>query len=137
MRTQTRLLKDHQLRFTASRGAILSLFLQNAHALSYADIEKAVAAAYDRVTVYRTLKAFVERGVLHKVLDDDGGLKYALCSDHCAEADHHHEHVHFKCLACGQTSCLEDVSIPSVSLPLGYQISELNLLIQGRCNRCN
>jgi Fur family ferric uptake transcriptional regulator len=135
-RTQTQLLKEHHLRSTSSRAAILSLFLQNDCALSYSDIEKRIATSYDRVTVYRTLKTFVDSGVIHKVLDDSGGLKYALCAIACTIHNHHHEHVHFKCSACGETICLEQVDIPSIQLPIGYSASELNLLIQGVCDKC-
>lgn len=130
------LLRSHQLRSTPSRSKILHLFLTSGHALSYSDIEKEVASSFDRVTVYRTLKSFVDKGVVHKVLDDGGSLKYALCSDHCHDADHHHDHVHFKCTQCGQTNCLDQVDIPDVKLPKGYKAEELNLLIQGTCQNC-
>lgn len=135
-RTQTQLLKEHQLKSTSSRAAILSLFLQHDRALSYSDIEKKIATSYDRVTVYRTLKTFLDRGVIHKVLDDGGSLKYALCDTECVGDTHHHEHVHFKCNNCGQTSCLEEVGIPTIQLPAGFSASELNLLIQGVCDKC-
>lgn len=130
------ILKDFSLRNTSSRSDILHLFLDHPYALSYSDIEREVAPTYDRVTVYRTLKTFLDKGVVHKVLDDEGGLKYALCKDHCTTAEHHHEHVHFKCTQCGQTNCLEDMEIPEVRLPRGYRARELNLLIQGVCPKC-
>ncbi len=130
------ILKDFRLRKTSSRADILHLFIAHPYALSYSDIEKEVAESYDRVTVYRTLKTFLDKGVVHKVLDDAGSLKYALCKDHCTSAEHHHEHVHFKCVICGQTNCLEDVKIPVVQLPKGYKADELNLLIQGSCSKC-
>ena len=130
------LLRSHKLRSTPSRSAILDLFLNSNHALSYSDIEREVVAAFDRVTVYRTLKSFVDKGVVHKVLDDGGSLKYALCSDHCHDTDHHHDHVHFKCTNCGQTNCLDDLEIPAVKLPKGYKVTEMNLLIQGTCQNC-
>lgn len=135
-RTQTQLLKEHHLRSTSSRAAILSLFLQNDRALSYSDIEKKIAASYDRVTVYRTLKTFLDSGMIHKVLDDGGSLKYALCDVSCSTSEHHHEHVHFKCASCGQTNCLDQVAIPFIQLPKGYAATELNLLIQGVCDKC-
>jgi len=134
--TQTQLLTDHHLRSTSSRAAILSLFLQNDCALSYSDIEKRIADSYDRVTVYRTLKTFLDSGVIHKVLDDGGSLKYALCDIACTSKDHHHEHVHFKCVSCGETNCLEQVGIPTIQLPVGYSATEFNLLIQGVCDKC-
>ena len=137
MKTQTQLLRDHRLRRTSSRSAILGLFQRNTQALSHGDIEKHLASGFDRVTVYRTLKAFVDKGVLHKVLDDQGALKYALCNDDCSVSGHRHEHVHFKCSHCGETSCMEGVAIPPVTLPGGYEAHEMNLLIQGICERCS
>lgn len=134
-RTQTQLLREHQLRSTASRSSILSIFLRNSHALSYSDIERQVATNYDRVTVYRTLKTFLDKGVIHKVLDDGGTLKYALCNELCIN-EHHHDHVHFKCTQCGQTNCLENVEVPGVRLPVGYTVSEKDLLLHGVCPNC-
>jgi Fur family ferric uptake transcriptional regulator len=136
MKAGGQILKDYQLRTTTSREAILQLFIKNGFALSYSDIEREIAASFDRVTVYRTLKTFLDKGVIHKVLDDEGSLKYALCSDPCSTHEHHHEHVHFKCEKCGQTNCLESVTIPQITLPKGFSAKEMNLLIQGRCNKC-
>lgn len=135
-RDQDQILKDFQLRSTTSRSAILELFLHNNHALSYSDIEREIATSFDRVTVYRTLKTFLDKGVVHKVLDDGGGLKYALCNDHCTSEGHHHEHVHFKCTKCGQTNCMDEVEVPGIKLPPGFKPLEFNLLIQGVCNKC-
>src|SRR5688572_21922597 len=129
------LLKGFKLRSTPNRQEILHLFLKKNHALSHGDIEKEIDNSLDRVTVYRTLKTFLDKGLIHKVLDDEGGLKYALCNDACTSSAHRHEHVHFKCIKCGQTSCL-NIEIPAVKLPKGYKARELNLLIQGTCESC-
>jgi Fur family transcriptional regulator, ferric uptake regulator len=129
------LLKEFKLRSTPNRQEILHLFLQKNYALSHGDIEKEIDSSLDRVTLYRTLKTFLDKGLIHKVLDDEGSLKYALCNEACSTAEHHHEHVHFKCAQCGQTYCL-DVEVPSVKLPKGYRPSAVNLLIQGVCERC-
>lgn len=130
-----RILKDFKLRSTPSRAAILDAFLNHRYALSHGDLEKEIPASFDRVTVYRTLKTFLDRGLIHKVLDDAGGMKYALCNDACSSAHHHHDHVHFKCTRCGQTNCLQ-VEIPAIALPKGYQADDVNLLIQGVCVNC-
>lgn len=129
------LLRNYSLRSTPSRQEILHIFLKKDYALSHADIEGEVSKELDRVTLYRTLKTFLDKGIIHKVLDDSGALKYALCNDACTIAGHHHEHVHFKCDKCGQTNCLE-VEIPVVRLPKGYKPAEMNLLIQGVCPNC-
>ncbi len=135
MTPSDQILRAHRLRLTPGRKAILGLFIRRKHALSHADIERWLQPRYDRVTVYRTLRTFLKRGLIHKVLDDEGALKYALCSDTCTATTHHHNHVHFKCNRCGETSCLE-VDIPPVHLPRGYRASEWNLLIQGVCHKC-
>lgn len=131
-----RLLKLFSMRSTPSRQEILNLFLKRDYALSHGDIEKEISNSLDRVTVYRTLKTFLDKGLIHKVLDDEGSLKYALCNEACSEAEHHHDHVHFKCTRCGQTNCL-DLEVPDVKLPKGYQPKEVNVLIQGICERCS
>lgn len=131
-----KLLKDFRLRSTPSRQEILHLFLQKDYALSHSDIEKEISNELDRVTVYRTLRTFLDRGLIHKVLDDEGGMKYALCNEACSSTNHHHNHVHFKCTECGQTSCLS-IEIPHVKLPRGYKPKEVNLLIQGVCENCS
>jgi Fur family ferric uptake transcriptional regulator len=130
------LLRDFRLRSTLNRQEILHLFLNKNYALSHGDIEKEIDNTLDRVTVYRTLKTFLDKGLIHKVLDDEGSLKYALCKEACSKAEHHHDHIHFKCTKCGQTNCL-NIDVPTVKLPKGYRASEVNLLIQGVCERCN
>lgn len=130
------LLKDFQLRSTPGRQEVLAIFLKNSHALSHGDIERNMPDDFDRVTLYRTLKTFLDKGLVHKVLDDEGGLKYALCNHNCNASGHDHNHVHFKCTVCGQTSCL-DIEIPGIKLPKGYKSVESNLLIQGTCHNCS
>ncbi len=139
MTTLLSTLRSNNLRQTDAREAVLSVFVNGQFALAHSDIENQLADKFDRVTIYRTLKTFVDKGLIHKVLDDVGGMKYAICKSECntAEHQHNHDHVHFKCNVCGQTSCLEKVIIPSIALPLGYKKEEMNLLVQGVCAGCN
>ena len=131
------LLKDHSLRLTEGRMDVLSIFMDKDFAISHGDIETEVNYKYDRVTIYRTLKSFLDKGLIHKVLDDNGSTRYALCDHACSIEAHQHDHIHFKCLKCGQTTCLDAVDIPSVKLPPGFQTVESNYLISGICNRCS
>lgn len=133
--TTADILKDNQLRVTSCRRDVLQTFLKRQVALSHADLEEALKENYDRVTIYRTLKTFVDSDLIHKVLDDSGATKYALCL-HDVQT-HDHEHVHFKCLKCGQTNCIEEVSLPAIPLPKGYIGKEMNLLVQGICKNCS
>jgi Fur family transcriptional regulator, ferric uptake regulator len=134
---QLEILKEHKLRHTGSREDILGIFLRESFALSHADVEQRLPEGFDRVTLYRTLKTFVDKGLIHKVLDDEGETKYAICKEPCRADHHHHAHAHFKCTRCGLTNCLEQVEIPAIQLPKGYQSEEVNLLVQGVCELCN
>ena len=131
------ILSSHALRKTGCREEVLRLFLHRNIALAHGDIEHAMFASFDRVTVYRTLKTFLDKGILHKVLDDSGSMKYALCRDTCAHEEHHHQHIHFKCITCGNTTCIEEVHIPNIKLPAGYVGKETDILVQGTCILCN
>ena len=56
-------LKRSQLSVTDSRKKILELFLERKAALAHADIEQHSGDEFDRVTIYRTLQTFVEKGI--------------------------------------------------------------------------
>lgn len=130
-------LREFDLRHTGCRADILQSFQSYDYALSQGNLEELFGQRFDRVTIYRTLKTFVEKGIIHKVLDDEGGTKYALCKvSECSHENHHHDHVHFKCLACGNTTCIETVHIPAINLPEGYKRTEVNMLVQGTCPSC-
>lgn len=132
------LLNRHALRLTESREEILLLFMEQGSALSQPEIEKSVQTC-DRVTIYRTLSTYLEKGIIHKVLDDSGLMKYALCStEDCNQKHYHtHDHVHFKCKLCGDTTCIEEVLVAPFSLPQGFIVQEVNVLLQGTCSKCN
>lgn len=131
------ILKETGLRVTDTRKDILQNFIDTASAISQGDIESAMGSGLDRVTIYRTLRTFTDKGIIHKILDDNGGVKYALCKDACkSDGHHHHDHVHFKCSSCQQTTCLETHFIPEIKLPDGYQKEEVNILVQGVCPNC-
>jgi len=137
MITSKQILISHGLRLTNSREEILNIFLGHKTALSQPEIEKELHSC-DRVTIYRTLATYLEKGILHKVLDDVGAMKYALCAESCHSDHYHaHDHIHFKCNVCGNTTCVEDIHVPTLQLPQGFKMSEMNILIQGTCPSCN
>lgn len=129
------LLSDYQLRHTAQRIQILQEFLRQSHALSHNDLEQKFDGQMDRATIYRCLRQFVDAGILHRIPDDQFQTKYAVCAS-CETAHHHHDHVHFNCTACNETTCLDEAVIPSFSLPEGFRAIEKILIVQGLCPRC-
>lgn len=130
------ILRRNRLSVTGSRQKILNLFLANKGALAHADIEHKAGEKFDRVTVYRTLQAFVEKGILHTIPTADNSVKYALCKNDCFEGHHHDNHIHFVCSVCGKTECLDEVIIPLVKLPKNYSASNVEIVVNGICSTC-
>jgi Fur family ferric uptake transcriptional regulator len=130
------ILKKNQLSVTGSRQKILDLFLQSNGALEHSDIEKKTGETFDRVTVYRTLQSFVEKGIIHLIPTTDNSIKYALCKDECEAGHHHDNHVHFICGDCNKTICLDDVTVPDVKLPKGFKPNHAEMLVTGVCGDC-
>lgn len=128
------LLRTHDLRATDCRIDVLNIFFSKQMALSYRDLEENLNS-YDRVTLYRTLNSFIEKGILHRIPDDSGYARYALCQEECTSRKHNHGHIHFKCTECGKIECLETQKVPHVSVA-GYLIKEANLILSGTCKTC-
>ncbi len=136
MKTQPDILKQSGLSVTESRKKILDLFLETDGALAHADIEKNTASAFDRVTVYRTLQTFVEKGIIHQIPTTDNSILYALCKHNCEQGHHHDDHVHFICSNCDKTICLDEVTVPDVKLPKNFTKQQAAMVVTGICEDC-
>ena len=119
---------------TAMRELVLKILSEQTSAVSLADIENMFNKA-DKTTLYRTLKTFEENKLIHSIDDGTGSVKYALCAENC-QCNPHDLHVHFFCIKCKHTYCLNDTPIPSVTLPLGFEIKTINMVVKGTCANC-
>jgi Fur family transcriptional regulator, ferric uptake regulator len=131
------LLRRNSLSITDSRKKILHLFLAQEGALAHGDIEKRAGEKFDRVTIYRTLQTFVDKGIIHTIPTADNSVRYALCKDECSEGHHHDHHVHFVCNECDNTFCLDDVVTPDLKMPKGYAATHVEVVVEGLCKNCN
>ncbi len=130
-----RILKSRELRATNVREKILELFIDAPKAITHRDIELAFDYI-DRITLYRTLKAFEEKGLIHKIEDGSGVAKYARCIDNCDEDHHHDDHVHFHCNDCGDTFCVEEVEVPYIKSPSKHLVTKTTIVLNGTCEQC-
>ena len=130
------ILKRNNLSITDGRMKILELFYNSDGALAHADIEKKTGLAVDRVTVYRTLQTFVEKGIIHQVPTTDNSILYALCKHNCEKGHHHDNHVHFVCNQCEATVCLDEVTVPAVKLPVGFRPIQAAMIVTKNSKNC-
>lgn len=118
---------------TSMRILVYDFLEQQQTAMSLSEIESHFYKA-DRVTIYRTLKTFEEKGIVHSI-QENTTTKYILCHDECDEQTHKDRHLHFYCKICKQTTCKEDFVIPQ-NETRDYRIDEIKLFGKGICENC-
>jgi len=132
-----RLLKQNGLKVTPHRLRVLDEIMHKDAAISQPDLEKLLGKDIDRVTLYRILASFEEKGIVHKVFDLHGTATYASCSDACSGDHHHDQHVHFMCSSCNSVYCLEEITLPKIPLPPNFTMESLAINAVGRCADCS
>jgi len=131
-----KLFASKELRITAMRLLIYKFLVQRETAVALSDIENAFTKA-DRTTLYRTIKTFEEKAIIHQIDDGTGITKYALCEKGCNCEIETDLHLHFHCNNCDETICLTEHKIPHISIPEGYVAEDVNLVVKGICEKCS
>jgi len=131
------LLKEHNLSITRIRLELLKQLLKSEVALSPAELSCQLKTECDRVTLYRNLKAFVEKGIVHQIFVDNHESKYVLPERNKGTGKNEIEHIHFKCVRCNVVKCLHNYPVIPVELPEGFVKLETNYVIFGLCNACS
>ena len=121
------------VRNTTAKTEIQELIANSSVTLSHTEIQSATDGLCDRVTIYRVLERLTDEGLIHKVVNVDGVVKYAGC--HSCSEKHNHNHIHFSCQKCKSVICLEDVQ-PSFTLPKKYKVSEVGFTLSWPFPQC-
>lgn len=130
------ILTRKKMRKTPFREKVLEIFLANDQAVSVSDIENHLGA-HDRVTLYRTIKSFMEKGVIHEIVMPGDVRKLALCSMTCDGGEGHreHKHIHFQCKSCEEVFCIEVDELPEIELN-NFMVEEVEVQMRGLCRAC-
>ena len=135
--TPEQILKEHDLRVTAPRLAVLKA-LSGAHpVVTMEEIhQKCGLKKIDFATVYRSIQTFLELGIVESVELGDGSIRYELCN---ADDEHHHHHHHVVCVRCKRIEAIENCGVPHFEKELramGYRDIQHRLEFQALCKRC-
>lgn len=122
----------HGVRPTAVRTLVWEEARRQTETFSLADMERWMPTM-DRSSIFRALRLFAAHHLLHVLDDGTGQQKYCVCR--CG-TDSHINHIHFTCLSCGKTYCLEDYAIPVVDMPPGFSVAEVEYIVKGICANC-
>lgn len=127
-------LRQRSLKATPIRVELLKLLSDTEAAHPYSEIQNHLKS-FDRVTLYRTINALIESGIVHKASTSGDEIFYALCSKQCSKHCHNHEHIHFICRTCQEVSCIHVEQSIKIGLP-DYQIEEVSVEVSGICKKC-
>ena len=130
------LLKHKNIKSTAMRNLVLQYFLDTNKAIDLKDLEMYFHYS-DRTTLFRTIKTFQEKGLIHAIKDGSVSTKYALCSESCTSENHIDIHPHFYCEKCHSTICLRKLRIPTITMGSNFTVNSTELIIKGICEDCN
>ncbi len=129
------LLKQHGLKATAPRGAILGVLAAKHEPLSAQDIYKKLPkkTEIDLVTVYRTLASFEKAGIVKRVDLRSDAVLYELNDEH---------HHHIVCTSCGTVEDFDLCDIGEMAKKIAGHakrfktIGDHSLELFGICNAC-
>ena len=123
---------------TKFRIDLLRLFCKSKKSLLVDDVIVFFGNMINKVTVYRALEDFENKGLIHKVPDKKNRKRFSLCDfDDCSPESHIHNHSHFICDICNTTFCIDDIIPPKISNIKGYHIKQSSLILEGYCDKCN
>lgn len=123
------------IKATANRIIIYQALESARHPMSLADLEEKLLTM-DKSSIFRVLNLFVKHDVVHAFEDGRGIQHYELC-DHEDECLHTDTHPHFYCEQCHRSFCLDDTTLPHISLPDGYIPHFYSFVIKGLCADCS
>ncbi len=130
------LFKEKKVRVTAFRRTVYEIFEKYKSAISVNFIESELKD-FDRITLYRTLKLFKEKGIIHEITFPYKEKKLALCKEDCKDntETHNHDHIHFHCNQCKEVYCVDILNFPQLNLT-NYQVDKIEIQAMGTCAKC-
>lgn len=123
------LLRSAGLRVTQARLDVLGALQARARPLSHREAREALPGL-DQATVFRNLTALVDGGVAVRVDLGDRVWRFTLAGRLAPV----HDHPHFTCLACGEITCLDEVSVQGPRVARLMEGAEVQ--IRGTCEGC-
>lgn len=127
------ILRDNKKKVTPERLELFS-WMEKKHLFTSAELESWFSKI-GRASIFRTIKLFLELGILRRVSLWESGESYEI---ECCKK-HHHEHM--KCNLCGTILSFSSEKICSKifseAKKLGFHIDEHSLSILWKCKNCN
>jgi Fe2+ or Zn2+ uptake regulation protein len=132
----SRILREHGLRTTRPRLAVLAVLIAACRPLSAPELIAILASTgIDFTTVYRALDIFVSEEIARAVGTLQPGRRFEIHAPFGAPSFH----PHVQCRRCGIMACLEQGLLPAPALPFdhcGFLVERTDLYLLGWCAEC-
>jgi Fe2+ or Zn2+ uptake regulation protein len=131
-----RWLAGQGLKVTPVRLAVLEILGSAAWAMQAREILEAIRTRrrVNKVTVYRILEDFTQRGMVRRLSLDGRVSHYELA------CEHHPPHPHFQCQTCHEIQCLDPAPMTRIWTelqgPLGNRADHIDIRVEGLCHKC-
>lgn len=122
----------HQHKVTRQRVGVLFFLMRCRKAFTFKQLSDALVETSDRVTIYRTLNAFVSRGIVGKALNEKGTACFFYL-DHLKE--NKRTHTYLQCKHCEEVIGLPSLPDQYLNILSTHNVTPTSLLMTGDCNR--
>lgn len=131
----TGILEGAGVKSTSNRILVMRALMEAASPKSLVELETELETL-ERSSILRVLTVLADNDLVHVMEDGRGVTKYELC--HCHDHHLHNDghHVHFYCEKCHRVYCFEEIPVPDVPIPAGFQVKGVNFMLKGICPSC-
>jgi len=133
--TAVSILKTFGLSITKSRINLLTAFLEIDSPFTITILNRK-NLDFNRITLHRVLKAFVEKGILHIIPSSDNRIFYKINVPLTKPDELHEGHPHYICSNCRSTLCIETKPLLEIKLPPDYKMKSIEIVINGKSDHC-
>lgn len=130
------LLKEHGMRVTAQRLAVLLVLNEQRGPLSHEEVMKRLdSGLYDKASIWRVLSDVSNIGIVRRMDLGDRVWRYEMVDDCHTVED---RHPHFLCESCGEVTCLPPLEVRTKDgrVPEKLLATEFHIRISGHCGDC-
>ncbi len=124
------ILKSYNIPVTKNRLIILNTFIKANRIISQKDLLNKSHPALSRVSVFRNLNLFTEKGIILRIPGADRINRYVL------QEDDKTAYSYFICRNCKKVILIKTIAPARVKLPKGYSQQNMMIWISGICKTC-
>lgn len=132
------ILKQKGIYVTNTRVIVFKIMYEHKGMINASQIHKLAMFKLDRVSVYRTLQAFLKKDLIHTISSSKGWPKYLLkdFDENKDTVKPNQIQIYFICTNCGSVKQHKTYKhIPEI-IPDNHQVTACQIILEGKCSTC-